>query len=302
MSQVDGAGVVRAAGGVLWRPADSGGIEVAVVHRPRYDDWSLPKGKLNRGEPALLGALREVGEETGFQAVAGRTLGSSTYCVLLQGREAPKTVRWWAMTATGGAFQPGPEVDALEWLGPADAQRRLSAGRDVAPLRLLAEQGTDTTTVLLVRHGRAGSRATWPGEDVDRPLDAKGEAQAAALADLLPAYAPCRVLSAPVQRCLDTVAPLAGRLRLPVEMDPAIGEQAFGADPDAAVRAVLAVVAGSVPAVVCSQGGAVPHVVSALAASAGLAVGDVRTRKGSLWALSFLGGRLVDADHHPPLA
>jgi phosphohistidine phosphatase SixA/8-oxo-dGTP pyrophosphatase MutT (NUDIX family) len=294
---------VLAAGGVLWRPAGGpDGIEVAVVHRPRYDDWSLPKGKLTGGELPLVGALREVHEETGWAAVAGRTLGTSRYEVLLDGVLVPKTVRWWALRATDGGFTPSDEVDELRWLAPASAEALLTAHRDVAPLRLLVSAGLGTTTVVLVRHGRAGERATWPGEDDLRPLDERGRRQAERLAGLLPAYAPVRVVSPPVVRCVQTVAPLADALHLPVRLEAVYGEEGYAEDPEAAVQALLALGAAEGTSVVASQGGAMPALVEAVAERAGLVLAPTRVRKGAVWALTFRDGILVDEDQYGPLA
>src|SRR4051794_31678212 len=109
--------VIEAAGGVLWRPARDGGVEVCLVHRPKYDDLSVPKGKLSRGEHVLLGAVREVAEETGYTATVGAPLGEIHY--LKDG--SPKRVRYWAMRAGQGRFVPGSEVDRLEWVTPPTA-------------------------------------------------------------------------------------------------------------------------------------------------------------------------------------
>src|ERR671923_852052 len=114
-------GTIRAAGGVVWRPVTetSGGsnVEVAIIHRPRYDDWSIPKGKLATGETELEGALREVFEETGQRVRPGRTLGEVRYLKAnSHSRPREKVVRYWAMQAIGGAFSPSREVDELRWL------------------------------------------------------------------------------------------------------------------------------------------------------------------------------------------
>ncbi|MFD3558950.1 NUDIX hydrolase [Streptomyces sp. NPDC058686] len=131
---------IRAAGCVLWRRSshddvpqalnfDRAGevpIEICLVHRPKYDDWSHPKGKLKRGEEALEAALREVAEETGFQCAPGAHLPTTRY--IARGR--PKRVDYWAAEATDGAFTPNREVDRIAWLSPTAARRRLTQPRD----------------------------------------------------------------------------------------------------------------------------------------------------------------------------
>ncbi|MEU6880911.1 NUDIX hydrolase [Streptomyces sp. NPDC046712] len=119
--------MILAAGCVLWRPAPSGqGIEIALVHRPKYDDWSHPKGKLKRGETAEECAVREVQEETGQSCVLGPRLPTARY--LAQGR--PKEVTYWSARALGGTFTPTTEVDRVAWLPLAAARRRLTQPRD----------------------------------------------------------------------------------------------------------------------------------------------------------------------------
>ncbi|MFI5758954.1 NUDIX hydrolase [Streptomyces sp. NPDC051569] len=120
--------MVLAAGCVLWRRArdGDGGPEICLVHRPKYDDWSHPKGKLKRAEDTLTGALREVLEETGHHCAPGAPLGKVRY--LAQGR--PKEVSYWAAEATVGAFAPNDEVDSIVWLSPSEARDRLTQPRD----------------------------------------------------------------------------------------------------------------------------------------------------------------------------
>ncbi len=124
-----GRTTVRAAGCVLWRRSPRApGLELCLVHRPKYDDWSHPKGKLKHGETPLAGALREVAEETGYGAAPGAELPSVHY--LADGR--PKEVRYWAAAATTGAFTPSDEVDRILWLAPDAARARLTQPRDRA--------------------------------------------------------------------------------------------------------------------------------------------------------------------------
>ncbi len=126
--------VVRAAGGVVWRRGPAG-TEILLVHRPKYDDWSLPKGKLDGDETAAEAALREVEEETGLRCSLGEELPPVTYTDR-HGRA--KVVRYWAMQPLGGRFRPNDEVDEVRWVTPAGAGALLSYGRDRRVTRSLA--------------------------------------------------------------------------------------------------------------------------------------------------------------------
>lgn len=120
-------GLVRAAGGLVWRTRDGCDPEVLLVHRPKYDDWTLPKGKCAKGEDDEACALREVVEETGLRCELGASLGSTEYADR-HGR--PKRVRYWAMTPVGGDFEVNDEVDEVRWLSVDDARALLSYGLD----------------------------------------------------------------------------------------------------------------------------------------------------------------------------
>ncbi|PPK64326.1 NUDIX hydrolase [Actinokineospora auranticolor] len=304
---------VRAAGAVLWRFRGAGdtpgasAVEVAIVHRPRYDDWSLPKGKLERGETRHAAAVREVAEETGFAAVLGRHLGRVGYPV----PEGDKTVDYYAARAAGGEFAPNEEVDELRWLPAAAAADLLSYPHDRVVLSRFTEFPPDTVTVLLVRHGHAGRKKLWTGPDDQRPLSPTGRHQADALTALLPLFGADRVFSVPKERCVATVAPLAGLLGVPVVPEPALAEAPRPpdsprgpTDPAPAVARLRDIArAGGTP-VVCSQGGVIPGVVGALLADlpggSGVEPDELKSPKGSAWVLSFTpDGRLVSADHIP---
>lgn len=229
------APIVQAAGAVLWRPSRKHGIRIALVHRPRYDDWSLPKGKSEDGESAPVTAAREVWEETGFRSMLGRSLTTVSYSV----SGGAKTVRYFAARRLSGAFAPNREVDRLEWLAPAAARTRMSYEFDKAVLDTFSLERPDLTGVLLVRHGRAGHREAFSGQDSARPLDAKGRRQAQALVVELTPFGPGEVHSAPVERCVATVAPLAASLGTTVILEPLLAEDAYRDDPAGARRRLV---------------------------------------------------------------
>ena len=138
---------VRAAGGVVLRTGSGGAPETLLVHRPAYDDWTLPKGKADPGEPDEACAQREVWEETGLRCSLGRELAGASYT---DARGRAKRVRYWAMEPLPGAaahtpFLPGDEIDALRWLPVADAAALLTYDRDRAVLASLGTPGTSGT-------------------------------------------------------------------------------------------------------------------------------------------------------------
>ena len=293
---------ILAAGGVLWRPVATG-REICLVHRPRYDDWSLPKGKLHHGEDPLRAAVREVHEETGVHPVVGHRLATQEY------RLGPdrKLVDYWSMTPADGTFVASEEVDSLRWVSFPEAASTLSYERDREFVAAVATAPVPTATVLLVRHAKAGSRSSWKGEDALRPLDSTGRRQAEGLRQSLRWFGPGAVRSAAPERCVQTVAPLAEDLGLTVGIEPALSEELYEKDPAAGLDRVLAAAAAGGVTVLTSQGGVIPDLVGTLAALHGVrpgrrSGGKIPARKSGVWALSFLDTRLLAADYYPDLA
>ncbi|ORL80339.1 bifunctional NUDIX hydrolase/histidine phosphatase family protein [Prescottella equi] len=288
---------IFAAGAVLWRksPNNPYEIEIALIHRPKYDDWSFPKGKLDPGETSISAAVREIHEETGITAQLGRHLSGVTYPI--PGHRKLKRVEYWAAEAAGGEFTPNDEVDEMRWLPPDDVPDQLSYPMDRTILRRFVQIPPDTTTVLLVRHAKAGSRKKYEGDDDTRPLDEKGRVQAEALVGQLRAFGASEVSSADRTRCVQTVEPLAASLEVPIHIEPLLSEEQYAADPASArARARKIAARGGVQAI-CSQGGVIPDLLEWWAKRDGIALPPARNRKASTWVLSLSGGRLVAADH-----
>jgi 8-oxo-(d)GTP phosphatase len=292
-----GGRIIHAAGAVLWRVGSAGsadaGVELAVIHRPRYDDWSLPKGKVDPGETAPVAAVRELFEETGHHAVLGRRLTSVSYPVA----QGLKRVYYWAARSTGGEFAPGKEVDELIWLPVADAMPKLTYPHDRNVLRRFVKQPADTHTVLVVRHGTAGSKSRFSGDDTLRPLDKRGRAQAEALVPQLMAFGATDVYAADRLRCHQTVEPLAAELGVPIHNEAALTEESYAEDPDRGRERTLQIAAQPGTPVICTQGKVIPDLIAWWCERDGLSPDRSRNHKGSTWVLSLSAGRLTAADH-----
>ena len=202
-------------------------MEVAIIHRPRYDDWSLPKGKLAPGESHIEGAVREVLEETGFRVQPGRSLGEVRYLKKSGGGAREKVVHYWAMRAISGGFSPNREVDRLDWLTVDQARERVTRGIDREMLERFALRPAMTGSVLLVRHASAGSRGDWNGDDKERPLDETGQDQADELVRLLSRFEVDDIVTAEHLRCVETVQPLSESIGVAARTDPLLSEEGF---------------------------------------------------------------------------
>ena len=279
--------VIRAAGGVLWR-THHGGVEVALVHRPRYDDWSLPKGKAAPGEHPLTTARREVGEETGVSAVIGPRLPSQRY----RSPGGPKVVHFWAVSGPDAPFRPTAEVDELAWLPVRHARRVLTYPRDVTVLDAFTHVARVDAVALLVRPASTGGTPT---------LDGRGVRQARALSAVLPGFAPHRLVCDPHLVCRDTLTPLATRLRLTVAAQPDLDHRHGTGRPAASQHWIRQEAGEGGPLVACVRGRVIREVISGLARDSRAVPARIRARKASVWALFFHGYRLAAADYYPYL-
>ncbi|TDW70453.1 NUDIX hydrolase [Kribbella pratensis] len=279
---------VIAAGGVVWRER-RGTREVLLVHRPRYDDWSLPKGKLTAHEHVLVAARREIEEETLVQVVLGPPLGVQRYAVRKNGGTAEKLVHYWAaIPVNEGDFEPNDEVDEISWLPVDKARNKLSYPRDVDILDALEHAVPVVATVVVVRHAEAVKRKDWDSKDTVRPLTSNGEAVAERLADVLAALGADRIISSDAERCVATLTPYAASIDRHIHLWPEISERGYDADPDGLRGLAERVWREGKVTVVCSHRPVLPALCRAL----GLKVGKFST--GSfLVAHRLADGRLV---------
>jgi 8-oxo-dGTP diphosphatase len=266
---------------------------VAIIHRPRYDDWSLPKGKVDPGETEPVTAVREIHEETGYASVLGRRLAAVSYPV----EQGIKKVRYWAARRVDGEFSPNAEVDELKWLPVAEALKHLEYPQDRKVLRRFAKQPIDTKTVLIVRHGTAGSKSRYKGDDRKRPLDKHGRAQAESLVGVLLSFGADTLYAADRARCRQTLEPLAEELGTTIADEPTLTEEAYADNRKAARHRILEIAAGGGTPVICTQGKVIPDLIAWWCERDGVRPDKSRNRKGSMWVMSLSDDRLIAADH-----
>ncbi|QDP98238.1 NUDIX domain-containing protein [Microlunatus elymi] len=264
--------IIQAAGAAVLRDGPHG-REVLIIHRPRYDDWTLPKGKLEPFETFPEGAVREVAEEASSWIRLLSPLDRTSH---LLSESAEKIVAWWRADAIGptdgqvkiNISKDGlPEVDEVRWCGMAEAAARLSYAQDRSVVEQAANQPY-TTPLIVVRHAKAINRKDWDGTEADRPLRARGRVQARRLAPLLSAYGVQELVTSPWRRCAATVQPYALAHKIKSEQLPILSEAEGSADPDAVAATMRRIAERAVvehrPIAVCGHRPVLPTMFAAL--------------------------------------
>lgn len=265
---------IYAAGALCWRIVDDK-IVVLVVHRTKYGDVTIPKGKVDPGETLPQTAAREILEETGLKVPLGVPLGVSTY-PLSSGRE--KIVHYWAAEVSDKAiarstFVPNSEIAAIEWVTLKKARGYLTYERDVEILgefeKLVRQGVTSTFALIALRHGKAAPRADWEGPDAARPLTARGITQASSDVPTLLAWRPRRIITSDAVRCVATVAPLAAATGIKPKKEPGLSQDAHEGG-DGEVRSIVGRrVRSRKTAVLCSHGPVLPDILREIALATG---------------------------------
>ncbi len=290
--------IITAAGGLVFSTI-AGKTRVLIIHRPRYDDWSFPKGKHDDGESDEKAALREIREET---EVSGRIVSRLADVIYMTPKNNLKRVTYFGVRAIERPeFQPNAEVDRIEWMSNYEAKKRLTYEHDRELLKTASLRRLDATGhVHLIRHAAAGDRSRWSGDDHDRPLTKKGLLQASAIAGALEPRLASSVLSSPSVRCMETARPLAERLGLAVNTAAFLQEGSEGQEFFDFVK--------SKPReeiVMVSHGDVIPAIIDRLRRrgvplASRSTEGPLDRKKGSNWMLTTRNGNVVSGEYIPP--
>jgi 8-oxo-(d)GTP phosphatase len=262
-------GQIVSAGAVVARKApgskDKHDLEILLVHRPKYDDWSFPKGKLDPHEHPTTAAVREVAEETGLDIRLGPPLTMQTYQVR-NGRTRTKHVHYWVGRVVDGddvsTYQVNDEIDQVAWVALDKARKQLTYEYDGKTLEESLKYRKKSYPLVVLRHGKARARGGWRSDDRERPLTRIGEFQSEQLVPILAAYGVSRVVSSSSRRCWTTLGPYAEVTDLEIEVTPGLTEEDAN---EGRVREIVArMLALKEPAVLCSHRPVLPLIFAAL--------------------------------------
>lgn len=285
---------VIAAGGVIWRKNAAKEVEVGLVHRPRYDDWSLPKGKGEDGEPLIATAYREIMEETGLAVRLGPKIGAVEYFV----PDGLKEVTYWCTKVLGEVppFVANDEVDAMEWLTLEEAAVRLTRESDREILAQFAEMEYDTCPLIMLRHAKALERSEWQGDDEDRPLDLLGQQQAKRMFAIYQVYGIEEVHTSDAVRCYDTVAGICRILGLDPKVKGALSEYTFKKNKEKAIDYARELIKENVSALVCSHNPVLPRMVEKLTKKIDFDYEDNKLQPGEAWVIHHDKKKVLHVD------
>ena len=283
---------IVSAGGVVLRE-HTNGLQVLLIHRERYDDWSLPKGKGEADELLPETAIREIQEETGVTARLGLRLPSLRYKV----GKHPKAVHYWRSSVLSQRpRRPDHEVSAVKWF-PIDAALEKATHPDERAVVEAAVQAPPTNALLIVRHAKAMQRKHWSGDDRKRRLSGRGRDQANRLVDVLAAFGIERLVSSASARCKETLKPYAKTQKISIETYDQLTEESAAKNPKA-VRKLMAELLKNLdrPMAVCGHRPVLPEMY------AGLAVKDKPMVVSEVRALHFGPDGLVTMETFKPTA
>lgn len=284
-----------AAGAVVWRIHPDGSIQVVVIHRPAYDDWTLPKGKVEDDESLIACAFREIQEETGVKARFGPYIGDTFYEV----SGVPKVVRYWSAKMIEGDDQSfdRSEVDKLLWLSPKEASKKLTIKDDRHILKKFMKIKRDSKPLILLRHAKALDRKEWSGDDEDRPLTEDGRRQVQKLIKTMHVYGLTSIHTSDAIRCLDTAKPIADALGIELVVNSKLSEYEYHRDGKSAAKYIKGLFEQDQRVLVCGHNPILTKIIKKMARRLDMYQEDFSLGKGDAFILHRSKGKIRDLDH-----
>ena len=284
---------ILAAGAVLWRKSEKKKIEVLIIHRPKYDDWTFPKGKAEIGEPLIACAYREVLEETNIETAFGPYLGEVEYLT----NDGKKKVSFWsAKVVKEKDFKPNTEVDQLKWVEVTKVKELLTLDTDRKILEQFLQIEPDTKPLILLRHAKAVTRDEWQGEDDDRPLDSYGQNQAKRLLAMYQVFNLKQIHSSDAVRCYDTVVAIAKGLNIKLEVTGKLSESTFKKDKEKAFDYAKDLIKLNESVLLCSHNPILPKMLNKLTKKSEVDADEGKLLPADGWVIHRIGKEVIQID------
>ena len=284
---------ILAAGAVLWRKSEKKKIEVLIIHRPKYDDWTFPKGKAEIGEPLIACAYREVLEETNIETAFGPYLGEVEYLT----NDGKKKVSFWsAKVIKEKDFKPNTEVDQLKWVEVTKVKELLTLDTDRKILEQFLQIEPDTKPLILLRHAKAVTRDEWQGEDDDRPLDSYGQNQAKRLLAMYQVFNLEQIHSSDAVRCYDTVVAIAKGLNIKLEVTGKLSESTFKKDKEKAFDYAKDLIKLNESVLLCSHNPILPKMLNKLTKKSEVDADEGKLLPADGWVIHRMGKEVIQID------
>ena len=284
---------ILAAGAVLWRKSEKKKIEVLIIHRPKYDDWTFPKGKAEVGEPLIACAYREVLEETNIETAFGPYLGEVEYLT----NDGKKKVSFWsAKVVKEKDFKPNTEVDQLKWVEVTKVKELLTLDTDRKILEQFLQIEPDTKPLILLRHAKAVTRDEWQGEDDDRPLDSYGQNQAKRLLAMYQVFNLEQIHSSDAVRCYDTVVAIAKGLNIKLEVTGKLSESTFKKDKEKAFDYAKDLIKLNESVLLCSHNPILPKMLNKLTKKSEVDADEGKLLPADGWVIHRIGKEVIQID------
>ena len=284
---------ISAAGAVVWRKHKDNFTEVAIIHRPKYDDWSFPKGKLEVGESLIACAHREVLEETNLQTEFGPHLGQVEYFT----PDGLKKVTYWsAKVIAEKPFRTNTEVDQLKWIPITKVIEVLTNETDKEIFDKFVKVKFNSKPFILLRHAKAITRDEWQGEDDDRPLSSSGQNQAMRLLSTYQVFNIDQIHSSDAVRCYDTVKSMAKGLDIKLEVSSKLSESTYKKDKEKAFDYVRELIKEDKSILICSHNPILPKMLNKLTKKSEIEADEDKLSPADGWVIHRSGKEIIQID------